>query len=326
MTLLITGASGFVGLNIVEAALARGEDVVALSIDALPSPALGAFAGLPGRLHLAQGDVLDEALIAGLFQRHRPDRVVPAAALTPGAGYERRDAGRTLMVNVVGVVRLLEMAARHGVQRVVYPSSGSVYGTNAFGPAPLDEVSTAPMPESIYAISKLAAERAALRFRAIAGLEVVAARLGTVFGPWERNTGVRETLSPQWQIMGLLDAGREVVLPTPGRRDWIYARDVAAAILALLDRPAVASPVINIAPGSEWTIADWCAALARRTKSFRWRFAAEGEAANVDYWTARDRSPMSNARLVSEMGFTPAFGMDSALDDFLAWRARVGAV
>src|SRR6185295_19202641 len=141
-----------------------------------------------------------------------------------------------------------EMAARHGVQRVVYPSSGSVYGANAFGPEPLDEVATPPMPESIYAISKLAAERSALRFRTIAGLDVIAARLGTVFGPWERDTGVRETLSPQWQVMRLLDQGREVILPTPGRRDWIYARDVAAAILTLLDKVTLPSSVINIAP------------------------------------------------------------------------------
>ena len=139
MTLLITGASGFVGVNLVEAALARGEHVVAVALDALPAPALRAFAALPGRLDAVTGDVLDASLIEDVFARFHPDRVVPAAALTPGATQERPRAERTLMVNIAGVARVLEAAARHGVKRVVYPSSGSVYGANAFGPGPLDE-------------------------------------------------------------------------------------------------------------------------------------------------------------------------------------------
>ena len=323
MSLLVTGAAGFVGLNIVEAALARGEEVVALSLEAIPAAAQAVFAALPGRLHAVRGDVLDASLLEDVLTRHRPRRMVPAAALTPGGGQEAAQADRTFMVNVVGVLRCLQAAARHGVGRIVYPSSGAVYGANAFGAEPLDEQATPPMPETIYAISKLAAERTALRLRQSTGLDLVAARLGTVFGPWERDTGVRETLSPHLQIAAHAGRGIEAVLPGPGRRDWIYVRDIAAAILALLDSTRSDPPVVNVAPGIEWSMEAWCEALARRRPGFRWRRAADGVLANVDYWMARDRAPLANARLTRDYGFTPRFGLEVALDDFLAWQASV---
>ena len=81
MTLLISGASGFVGLNMVEAALARGQEVVALSLDELPARALRSFARLPGRLHAERGDVLDAGMLEALFRKYRPQYLVPAAAL-----------------------------------------------------------------------------------------------------------------------------------------------------------------------------------------------------------------------------------------------------
>jgi UDP-glucuronate 4-epimerase len=325
MTILITGASGFVGLNIVEAALSRGEHVVALALDALPVPALQAFATLPGRLDTVTGDVLDATLVEDVFARFRPDRVVPAAALTPGAAQERERAGRTLAVNVLAVAGVLEAAARHGVSRVVYPSSASVYGANAFGPGLLDETATPPLPESVYAVTKFAGERLALRYRHLAGLDVVAARVGTVFGPWERDTGVRETLSPHWQILRLAAAGREIVLPGPGERDWVYARDIAAAILALLDRRGPEPPVVNLGPGSAWPMTAWCAGLAARRPGTRWRLAADPAEANVDYWTARDRAPLANRLLVEQVGYRPRFGLEAALDDYLAWQATLPA-
>lgn len=321
MTLLVTGAAGFVGLNLVEAALARGERVVAVSREAIPAAARTAFATLPGHLHEARGDVLDADFIEAQFSAHRPDRVVPAAALTPGPLEERPRSRETLSVNILGVLNLLEAAARHGVRRLVYPSSGAVYGANAFAPGALDEVSTAPAPESVYAISKLAAEKLALRWRAVAGLDVVAARLGTVFGPWERDTGQRETLSPHWQILRLAARSTEIVLPGPGRRDWIYARDVAAGLLALLDRSGGEPPVVNLSTGAEWTMADWCAAFAARQPGFRWRVTGNPAEANVDFWSSRDRSPLAAGRLKNEIGFHPRFDLAAAMDDLLAWQS-----
>ena len=91
------------------------------------------------------------------------------------------------------------------------------------------------MPETVYAISKYAGERIALRYRRIWELDLVAARLGTVFGPWEYETGVRDTFSAPLLASSLVRRGSDVVLSGEGRKDWLYARDVAGAIAALLD-------------------------------------------------------------------------------------------
>jgi UDP-glucuronate 4-epimerase len=122
--------------------------------------------------------------------------------------------------------------------------------------------------------------------------------------------------------MRLAGEGREIVLPGSGRRDWIYSRDVAAALLHLLDSGRSDPAVVNVAPGEEWTIAEWCGALAARQPRLRWRLAAAGEAANVDFWSTRDRARLSDRRLVEAYGFRPRFGLVAALDDLLDWHSR----
>jgi len=102
-------------------------------------------------------------------------------------------------------------ARRHSVRRIINLSSGSAYGANAFQNAPLDE-ETACDPVSIYAITKFASEKVAARLAALWQYEIINVRLSAVFGPWERQTGVRDTLSPQAQILAALRDGRDAVL------------------------------------------------------------------------------------------------------------------
>ncbi len=82
MPTLITGASGFVGLNIIEALLARGEDVVSLGPVAPPGEALACFADLPGQHRYLAGDVTDKDRIEEIFRQCQPSKVVHGAALT----------------------------------------------------------------------------------------------------------------------------------------------------------------------------------------------------------------------------------------------------
>lgn len=329
MRIVVTGASGFVGLNVVEAALARGEEVVAAADTPLPAEALAAFARLPGRLRVETLDVVDAAAVRGLFERHRPQTLFHGAALTPGPLQERERAARTLQVNIAGTAIVLDAAARVGVERVVYPSSVAVYGTNAFSGGLLDEETTVPQPQTIYAITKYAGEKTALRFREIAGLNIVAARLGQVFGPWERETGVRETLAPMWQILSLAERGEEAVLPRRCARDFVYSRDVAGAVLALLDRRDAEPAIVNVGPGRVWAVEEWCAEAARALPGLRWRLARPGEAGNVNLHGDRDRAAVAVHRLTGAVGFTPTFFLAESARDYAEWwqqtlRARRG--
>src|SRR5207249_720476 len=81
---------------------------------------------------------------------------------------------------------------------------------------------------------------------------LIVARLGPVFGPWERTTGTRDTPSPHLQAARLAAAGRRAILPHPGRADWIYSRDVATGVVTLLDADRPRHRVYNVGAGGAW--------------------------------------------------------------------------
>jgi len=317
MSVLATGATGFVGLNVTEALLGQGRDVVLFSHAPLPDAASAALSALPGTMRLVTGDVRRRDDLDRAFEVSGARHVVHAAAMTPGGGREQADFRPTVEVNLLGTLTALEAAAAHGVERFVLISSGAVYGSQIG--AALDEAKSAPAPENAYGISKLAAEQLGLRFGRVHGLDVRACRLSSVFGPWERDTGVRETLSPILQVTRLALAGTEAHLPRAGRRDWTYARDVAAAIVALLDARAPAFDLYNVGSGAEWTVTDWCARLADTFPGFAYRMVDDPEAANVNYWVDRERAALAIDRLTADLGFAPRYGLDEAFSDYLSW-------
>ncbi|MCC7274656.1 MAG: NAD(P)-dependent oxidoreductase, partial [Alphaproteobacteria bacterium] len=127
-------------------------------------------------------------------------------------------------------------------------------------------------------------------------------------------------LSPQFQATALALAGGEAVLAREGRRDWLYARDAAEGLLALRDAPAPVPPLVNVAPGRETTVAEWCVRLAARYPGFRWRLAAPGEAPSVDLHGAQDRRPLAVARLAS-LGHHSVWDLDRSFADYVDWVA-----
>ena len=195
MAVLVTGGAGFVGLNLVEQLLERGEEVVVFGREALPAAAGSALATLPGRLSVVQGDVRDQAALSALFQTHRIDRMLPLAVITAGPKREAEDTETVLDVNLRGMAMQLRAARDAGVGRIVFPSSISVYGESLNTHGLLREDTTPPIPNSIYGVTKYAGERMALRLKELWGLDLVCGRIGSVFGPWERDTGVRDTPS-----------------------------------------------------------------------------------------------------------------------------------
>ena len=170
-------------------------------------------------------------------------------------------------------------------------------------------------------MTKYAGERAVLRLGALWNLDVVAGRIGNVFGPWEGETGLRDLVTPLAQIAACAARGCEAVLPDALlQRDLIYSRDLARALLALLDAPASAAPV-NLSVMDDWSdiYRRWCRTLAAAVPGFRWRVAAAGEAANIEYHDLRPRGRLDTGRLAAQLGFTPAFAPEPALADYAAW-------
>ncbi|PWS35578.1 NAD(P)-dependent oxidoreductase [Falsiroseomonas bella] len=325
--ILVTGGAGFVGLNVVEALLARGEHVVVFGREAaLPDPAPARFAALPGSIEVIQGDVTDHAALRDVFSARRIGAVFPFAAITAGPQREAADPQRILDVNLGGVIATLQAARDAGtVRRVVLPSSAAVYGESAYAFQVLDEATTPPVPISLYGVTKYAVERAGLRLAGLFGLDAVAARIGATFGPWERDTGLRDTLSLHLAFAEAARRGEAAVLPPAPlpAYDWVYVRDLAAGLLALLDAKDPPHRVVNLASGEDWAphYAACLDVLAARFPGFRWRHAEPGEAPGLRWNESRPRGVMAVAR-AADFGWRPRFDPASATADYAGWLAN----
>lgn len=319
MAILVTGAAGFVALNVVEHLLAAGREVVGLDRIPLPRRAAREFAALPGKFTLIGGSILSAADLSRALTMRPIEAVIHCAVITAGTGRETVDPGSIVAVNVQGAVNTLVAAARRGVPRFVYPSSGAVYGTAAASVDLMDEDTLRPAPVTLYGISKFAAELILPRVAATQGVSLTAARLGVVYGPWEYATGVRDTLSPMLQTLALAAAGTEVVLGPPWRGDYTLSRDIAAGLVAIADAPALPRTVYNLATGRATTAEDWCRVLATRLPGFRWRRATQDGPYNVDSHAGLHRGAMDIRHITADTTYRPAFDLARAADHMLAW-------
>jgi UDP-glucose 4-epimerase len=320
MRILIFGGTGFVGLNIAAALLARGHTVTLFDRAGLPPAAAKEFAQYADRLTTMQGDITDrpavDTVIAAGYQA-----IILGAAITAGPERDATDPETTLRVNLLAQLPILTAARASGVARIINLSSAAAYGSSAFGNKPLDE-ETACDPVSLYAITKFASEKVAARLAALWQCEIISVRLSAVFGPWERATGVRDTLSPQAQILAALQAGRAAILPRPGVRDWIYAPDVAEAVTLLIEAAKPRHHLYNISTGVEWPALQWGKQLAAQHSGFVCRLAKSEDAPTIDLHGPADRAPLSVARLAQEFGWRARFGCADSAADLNAWWQR----
>jgi UDP-glucose 4-epimerase len=320
MTVLILGGAGFVGLNIAEALLAAGRDVRLFDRRPPLAAAQALFKRLPGRCEILTGDVRDRDSLNRAFAP-APRHVIYGAAITPSASREAGDPEAVLEVNLMALLRVIERAREHRVRRLVNLSSGGAYGDAAMRETLLDETGTATDPVTLYALTKFASERMCRRLAELWKLDLRSVRLSAVFGPWEHDSGLRDTLSPPYQVAQRARRDRLVLLPRPVERDWVYARDVAGAVHALLDAPAPRHDLYNISSGQRWTLLEWGARFAATIDGCACRVARDGETPNVDSFGAVDRGSLAIERLTGDLGYRPRFDLDRAFTDFSRWIA-----
>jgi UDP-glucose 4-epimerase len=322
LNILVFGGTGFVGINIASALLARGHAVTLFDRGALPRAAGQAFASFGDRLNVIQRDVTESGAVEATIARGF-DAIILGAAITAGSAREAADPESILQVNLMAQVPILMAAHRNRVRRVVNLSSGSAFGAAAFRHALLDEELPCE-PVSLYAITKYASERVTARLAALWQADFISVRLSGVFGPWERATGVRDTLSPQSQIIAALHEKNEAVLSRPGVRDWIYAPDVGNAVAVLVEAAKPKHGLYHISTGNEWTALEWGERLAALNPGFVCRLAASGESPNVDLHSDADRAPLSISRMEEEFGWRAGFGCADSVKDLSEWWARHG--
>ena len=322
MAILLTGGTGFVGLNIVEALLRAGRDVVVLDTGPVPPAAEAEFAALPGRLCHVAGDVRDPASFERAFAAAPIDALIHAAAVTAGSEREGSDPAIIAEVNLLGTIRALTAAHGAGVSRVVVLSTGSVYGeAGQAEEGVLDEAVQRPVPNNLYGISKYAAERSSLRLAELWGLDLRVGRPAVVFGCWERETGYRDGMSLVLQATRAAERGEAVAIAAQGPEDWIYAPDLAASVIALLDAETPLRRVYNLGTGQTWPLSAWCERLRIAFPGFSYRVAATQKEATLSVLSASSiRAPFRAAAVRDELSFVPQYDLAHAFDHYIEWR------
>ncbi|ALM84370.1 NAD(P)-dependent oxidoreductase [Bordetella sp. N] len=321
MRVLITGGAGFVGLALAQALLEQGAEVRLFDSRPPPSTFLEALRPHAARLTARQGSVCDDAAVRTACQGMT--HVFHGAAVTAGPQREASEPLDVIGVNLGGTIRVLRAAADEGVTRFVYPSSLTVYGAEVEGDGLLAEAGTPTVPDTLYGITKYAAECTALRLGALWGVSVVTARIGSVMGPWEGKTGARDLVSPCAQIAALAAQGKTVILPgVYPRREMIYVPDLVDGLIALLSKQDPAYERYNLSANLDWSdlLVHWCGALEQRVPGFHWEVSPRHS--NIDYYGATPRAGLDATRAHTDLGFTPRFGRDAALRHYADWVAR----
>jgi UDP-glucose 4-epimerase len=246
MKALVTGGAGFIGSNLVDALLARGDAVTV--VDNLST---GRRENLDGALaagaELAELDIREAAALAELVGTARPEVVFHLAAQID-VRKSLADPAFDAAVNVGGTANLLEAMRAAGSPKIVFVSTGgAIYGEGEGKRLPLDE--SAPIePFSAYGQSKFAAEGYLALYERLYGLSGVSLRLGNVYGPRQDPLGEAGVIAI---FCGKLRGGERPTVFGDGTqtRDYIYVGDVVAAALAAATSDF--SGPINIGSGIE---------------------------------------------------------------------------
>ena len=244
---LVTGAGGFIGSHLVEALVARGDEVRALIRynGRGDAGALERTQMLP-HIELLSGDITDPYAIQQAMKGC--EAVFHLAALI-AIPYSYVAPHSFFQTNTLGTVHVLEAARREGVQRFVQISTSEVYGTAQEVPIP----ETHPLVgQSPYAASKIGADQAAESYRRSFGVPVVTVRPFNAYGPRQSARAIIPTIITQALAYQKVKLG--ALLPT---RDLTFAKDTAnGMLLASLASEAAVGRTINLGNEKEITIQD----------------------------------------------------------------------
>jgi UDP-glucose 4-epimerase len=308
MKAMVTGGAGFIGSNLVDALLARGDEVAV--IDDLST---GRRENLEGALArgatLHEVDVRDRVAVEGVAERSQPEVVFHLAAQID-VRKSIADPAFDAAVNIGGTANVLEAARAAGARRVVFTSTGgAIYGEGEGQELPLAE--DAPLaPEAPYGQSKFAAEGYVALYDRLHGLSGISLRLGNVYGPRQDPLGEAGVIAI---FCGRLRGGRRPTVYGDGRqtRDYIYVGDVVAAELAAADSEAVGA--LNIGTGRETDVLELVRLLRElgETESFEPEFAPPrpGEVQRISIDPALARR---------ELGWRAEMGLEEGLRVTLA--------
>jgi UDP-glucuronate 4-epimerase len=323
MTILVTGAAGFIGYHVARRLAERGERVIGVDNlnefygKDLKRRRLTQLSTFPA-FEFKRLDISDRAAVAAALKGESIRRVFHLAAQA-NVRYALENPYAYIDSNVVGHLNLLEHF-RHagGVEMLVYASSSSVYGAD--NEVPFREDATTDHPTSLYAATKKSQEMMSEVYAGLFGIPQVGLRFFSVYGPWGRPD------MAYWLFTEAILAGRPIKVFNNGdmQRDFTYIDDIVAGVLASADAPTghghPAHRVYNIGNGRPVALLDMIGILERlldRKAELDLLPAQPGEM----LVTAADVSAIQ-----SDLGFRPDTPLENGLTKFVDWYRRYHAV
>ena len=298
MKYLVTGGAGFIGSNIVETLLKRGDQPRVL--DDFSTGRYENLAAFKTDTEIIKGDIRDygtvEKAVAGM------DFVLHQAAL-PSVPRSVADPLTSNAVNIDGTLNVLEASRQAGVKKFVMASSSSVYGESEELPTHEDMI---PGPLSPYAVSKLAGEHYSQVFYHLYGLPTVCLRYFNVFGPRQDPGGDYAAVIPKF-IAALKD-GKQPTVYGDGEqsRDFTYIDNTVDGNIMAAENPDIAGVVVNCACGSQFTLNE----LLDRLRKI---IGVETEAIYEAPRPGDIKHSFAAIKKISKFGFKPTVSFDEGL-------------
>lgn len=306
---LVTGGAGFIGSHIAQALLRRGDKVRVF--DNLSTGKRKNLEAIPGA-EFVEGDLRD---LGAIRQATRGVQVVFHQAALPSVARSLEDPATSEQCNTLGTVHALMAAKEAKVEKFLYAGSSSAYGKATQFPVreefPVD-------PLSPYAASKAAGEQFCRAFAESFGLPTVVLRYFNVFGPRQ------DALSPYTGVIALfvraLLEGKSPTIFGDGAqsRDFTYVENVVAGNLLAAERTLPPGEVINLALGSETTVNDLFAAIAKEM----------GSSLRPQYGPVRAgdvrRSVAGVEKAKRMLGFSPVVSFEEGIKRTVAWYRETG--
>ncbi|WP_175776148.1 NAD-dependent epimerase/dehydratase family protein [Burkholderia anthina] len=315
--ILVTGASGWLGAEIVDALLTRGDEVI--GTDVVISAATTNLASRSPKLTAVAADLGEWPMIMRLFNDHRPDAVIHAAAIV-GVAQCADIPIKTYRVNVEGSINLFEAMRAAGVKRVVHVSTEETYGDFH---APKISEDHPQNPVSIYGATKLAVEHLGRVYSRDHGLECINVRTCWVYGPHLPRLRVPRTFV-EAALRGEpfhAPAGADLAV------DQVYVTDTVAGVLLALDKDKHRYDSYNVATGVAPTIADTAEAVNRAVPGARITVGSGAEYKHGGAVSAAKKGALDISRARTELGYEPRYdiqrGIELTIEATRAAMARV---
>jgi len=320
VSVLVTGGTGFVGLNMCKLLAERGVKSVCFGRSAKREDKLRDWylEDVQDMVYMYPGDVLEPEQIREAMERYDVDKIVHTATITPSADVARERANFVLSVNILGTSNILDAARDMGVERVVYTSSAAVYKANS-ELEPVDEYDALDL-NGLYPISKLASEELCTFYFDAYGLDAVSARLGWIYGPMERPMPARGGMSEVFNmVMAALDGETVKMNDLDRYRDWTHGQDTALGLFMMLEADELTESVYNLTCGESWAGYEVVELLQDLIGPFDVELVDDVAEANVPVNSRNRRGPLAIDRLTLETGFEPQIPLEEGMRTYVEW-------